>query len=95
MMGDGKTAYDHDHDNAANELAACSVGQLRSSACEPSHTAGQVVGDRVLTGILFFRNTSDGGIYLRKRDLPTSRGRYCRWGRRISSLCRAEALRPS
>jgi mannose-binding lectin 2 len=25
MMGDGKTAYDHDHDNDANELGACSV----------------------------------------------------------------------
>lgn len=25
MLGDGKTPYDHDHDNQANELAACSV----------------------------------------------------------------------
>lgn len=27
MLGDGKTAYDHDHDNAAHELAACSVSR--------------------------------------------------------------------
>lgn len=25
MMGDGKTKYDHDHDNEANEIAGCSV----------------------------------------------------------------------
>jgi hypothetical protein len=25
MIGDGKTAYDHDHDNEADEAAACSV----------------------------------------------------------------------
>ncbi|KAG7566850.1 hypothetical protein FFLO_01351 [Filobasidium floriforme] len=25
MLGDGKTPYDHDHDNQANELAACSM----------------------------------------------------------------------
>ncbi|KAL7418348.1 hypothetical protein Q5752_006806 [Cryptotrichosporon argae] len=24
MLGDGKTSYDHDHDNAANEIAGCS-----------------------------------------------------------------------
>lgn len=24
MIGDGKTAYDHDHDNEAGEAAACS-----------------------------------------------------------------------
>ena len=29
MLGDGKTAYDHDHDNAEHELAACSVSRLR------------------------------------------------------------------
>jgi len=31
MMGDGKTSYDHDHDNAENEFAACSVSNLCSS----------------------------------------------------------------
>jgi mannose-binding lectin 2 len=25
MIGDGKTKYDHDHDNEAGEVAACSV----------------------------------------------------------------------
>lgn len=24
MLGDGKTSYDHEHDNAANEIAGCS-----------------------------------------------------------------------
>lgn len=28
MLGDGKTAYDHDKDNEANEVGACSVGTL-------------------------------------------------------------------
>lgn len=25
MLGDGSTTYDHDHDNAETELAACSI----------------------------------------------------------------------
>ncbi|GHJ86095.1 hypothetical protein NliqN6_2497 [Naganishia liquefaciens] len=29
MMGDGRTAYDHDHDNEKTELAACSVDVRR------------------------------------------------------------------
>jgi hypothetical protein len=30
MIGDGKTQYDHDHDNESHELAGCSVGITRS-----------------------------------------------------------------
>jgi mannose-binding lectin 2 len=38
MLGDGKTPYDHDHDNQANELAACSVGLDCRIIQIPRHT---------------------------------------------------------
>ena len=31
MMGDGKTSYDHDHDNEQGEIAGCSVSLSRRS----------------------------------------------------------------
>jgi hypothetical protein len=30
MSGDGKTQYDHDHDNESHELAGCSVSSSRA-----------------------------------------------------------------
>lgn len=46
MLGDGKTPYDHDHDNQANELAACSVGlDCRDQADSPSHLAEPLLSD--------------------------------------------------
>ena len=30
MSGDGKTQYDHDHDNESHELAGCSVSLLEA-----------------------------------------------------------------
>jgi hypothetical protein len=72
MMGDGKTTYDHDHDNAANELAACSVSRVFHRLSHPK-LLPQI--ETRLTTSTPCRNISDGEKYQRKRGSPTSRER--------------------